>query len=207
MISCYVDNHPGRAYQSWWQDILNSQPQVPGETPSIPLEETPPRFRPPASPIPQPPDAPKEDWQPDYRSGSGPGYGAGAEAYYQGGSENSPAYALPNLVTIFDDPKKFGSSRMSNTILKNDGALKDDATPRYETYNPDDNGGISVGIRRWKAGGEGVQSTLLDTGKAFRVLLAAYTLVHFFALVAVCLADGLTPLSRVTSRADGKETA
>jgi hypothetical protein len=152
IISCYVDGHPGRAYQSWWREILESTPHIPCDAKFIPIEETPPEYRPlPGRPAQLPPP-PKEGWQSDYRSGRGPGYGAGAEAYYQGDRESSPLFALPNLVPVFNDPRKF-VEHMANTILKNDDALKQDGSPRYEIYNADDNGSISVGIRRWKAGG------------------------------------------------------
>jgi hypothetical protein len=37
--------------------------------------------------------------------------------------------------------------------MKNEGALNADGTPKFTAFNPDDNGGISVGLRQWHAGG------------------------------------------------------
>ena len=154
MMSYWVRNHPGQDYPSWWQDILASEPQIPNNAAPVPVEKTPPEFCPQPSAIPEPPAPPQAGWQPDYRSGSGQGYGRPqSESYYHGGGNGSaPDYALPNEVPDFTDSTGF-IDRLSKTIMQNEGALNANGTPGFEAYNADDNGGISVGLRQWHAGG------------------------------------------------------
>ncbi len=159
MISYWVKNHPGKPYPGWWQDILDSQPLLPDSSrPPVPIQAAPSQFRPQPSPIPEAPPAPKEGWQPDYRGGNGRGYGSagsgGSGGYYHGGGTDSktPKYTVPNEVPPLGDSGGF-IDRVAKTLMKNEGALNANGSPRFDAYNPDDNGGISVGLRQWHAGG------------------------------------------------------
>lgn len=171
MMSYWSESHPGQPYPGWWQQILDSQPNIPNNPSPVPIEPTPPERRPQPSPMPEPPAAPKEGWQPDYRGGGGPGYGSGSfgggggggggggsrgggggGGYYRGGGDGPSGSDLPNYVPDFKDSNGF-INKLTKTIMANEGALNTDGTPKFEAYNPDDNGGISVGLRQWHAGG------------------------------------------------------
>lgn len=163
MIVYWTRNHPGRPYPSWWQDILNSEPFIPGNPAPVPIMQTPPEFRPQSPALPEPPSAPSQGWQPDYRQGGGRGYGGasgggtgsphpGAEKDYYHGGKGGSEFSVPNSVSNMKDSTAF-VDRVAKAVMKNEGSLNADGSPRFTAYNPDDNGGISVGLRQWHAGG------------------------------------------------------
>lgn len=155
MIAYWQKNHPGEAVPAHLQAILDKAPPQ-GYTPQpTPITRTPP----PAANVPEPPPArPNPSWQNDYRSGGGTGYGRsgyggsrgnpGGDSYYRG---NNPGSDLPSNVPQFRDNAFI--DKVMNTVMANEGALTPDGKPKFTAYNPDDNGGISVGIRQWHAGG------------------------------------------------------
>lgn len=157
MIAYWQKNHPGEPIPGWWQSLLDKQPNIPPEsyTPTPISRNT---TVPPAD-VPQPaPLAPSPAWQGDYRNGGGTGYGRsgyggsrgnpGGERYYSG---NTPGTDVPSNVPQFRDNQFI--DKVMQTVMANEGALTADGKPRFTAYNPDDNGGISVGIRQWHAGG------------------------------------------------------
>lgn len=166
MMSYWSKAHPNEPYPGWWQNILDSQPNIPNSPSPVPIERTPPEQRPQSSPMPEPPSAPKEGWQPDYRGGGGRGYGGGSpwgggggggggggnRGYYGGGDSGAGKASVPNYVPDFNDSNGF-IDKLTKTIMANEGALNTDGSPKFTAYNPDDNGGISVGLRQWHAGG------------------------------------------------------
>jgi hypothetical protein len=167
MMAYWVKNHPDQPYPGWWQTILNSEPNIPNNPQPVPVERTPPEHRPQPSPMPEAPQPPSQGWQPDYRGGGGRGYGSDSgwggggggsggggggrgRGYY--GGDGTGQTEVPNYVPDFKDDTQF-IDRLANTLMANEGALKPDGTPNFEAYKPDDNGGISVGLRQWHAGG------------------------------------------------------
>lgn len=169
MMSYWSKSNPNQPYPAWWQGILDSRPNLPNSPSQVPIERTPPEYRPTSSPTYEPPSAPQSGWQPDYRGGKGPGYGSGdfgggcsnrlrdalsgsgdGGGYYGGGDTGRPA--MPNHVPDYNDSTGF-IARLSRTIMSNEGSLHSDGSPNYTLYNADDNGGISVGLRQWHAGG------------------------------------------------------
>lgn len=154
IMSYWLSKHPDKSYPSWWQDFLSSKSQIPENAKTITIERTPIRLQQAHARIPAPPAAPKEGWQHDYRSGSGHGYGSSSSgAYYSGNGDGSaPAYELPNELSKYSDPRNF-VSRVTEAILRNDEALNEDGSPRYQAFIANENGGISVGLRHWHAGG------------------------------------------------------
>lgn len=164
MMQYWQKNHPGEPHPAWWDSVLNGQPNIPQDAAPVPIEPTPQQFRPQQTPTPEPPAAPSQGWQPDYRGGGGRGYGndsgwgggggggrgGGRGSYYNGG--DGATSNVPQYVPDFKDPTGF-IDKLSNTIMKNEGALTPDGKPNFEAFNPDDNGGISVGLRQWHAGG------------------------------------------------------
>lgn len=157
LISYWQRNHPGEEVPAWMQAILNSQPFIPASqrTPT-PIESNPSY---PSPQVQQPPDAPSQpSWQGDYRSGGGtgysPNYGGSApsspESYYSGGNNNQ-SWSVPS------ESPDFGNNpfieKLTKTIMANEGAINSDGSPKFTAFNPDDNGGISVGLRQWHAGG------------------------------------------------------
>jgi hypothetical protein len=164
MMAYWQQNHPGKPYPGWWNDILNSQPNIPDNPAPVPVEQTPPAVRPQPTQRPEPPAPPKEGWQPDYRGGGGRGYGGGGGGgggggsgggggyYGGGGGDGGSSYEVPGTVPDFNDSNGF-IDKLAKTVMANEGALNTDGSPKFEAYNPDDNGGISVGLRQWHAGG------------------------------------------------------
>ena len=166
MMSYWQKDHPNEPHPGWWDDVLSGQPNIPQSAAPVPVERTPEQYRPAPSQAPEPPQAPSQGWQPDYRGGGGRGYGTdsgwggsgggggggggGRGSYYNGGdgaTSNPPQY-----VPDFKDPSGF-IDKLSNTLMKNEGALTPDGKPNFQAFTPNDNGGISVGLRQWHAGG------------------------------------------------------
>jgi hypothetical protein len=157
MIAYWQKNHPGEPVPSHLQAILDKQPPQSFTPKPTPITRT---------PLPQPnvpepsPQAQQPSWQNDYRGGGGTGYGRsgygggrgtpGGDSYYGGGRPGSE-YNLPSNVPQFRDNAFI--DKVTNTVMANEGALTADGKPKFTAYNPDDNGGISVGIRQWHAGG------------------------------------------------------
>lgn len=154
IMKYWLSKHPGRNAPLWWQDILKSRSEPPAVLGSkVIVDRMPPLYPAPAH-TPPPPLASAIGWQQDYRNGSGRGYGAeSVSGYYMGNGDGyAPAYFLPNEVSRFNDPTDF-VSRVTKAILRNDQALNMDGSPHYQDFIADDNGGISVGLRHWHAGG------------------------------------------------------
>ncbi|MBC8000247.1 MAG: hypothetical protein IAF58_19990 [Leptolyngbya sp.] len=157
LISYWTKNHPGTEIPAWMQGILDSQPFIPeGQSSPTPISSNPNQA---SSPVEQPPaQSASPSWQGDYRSGGGNGYSpdyggslpSNSESYYRGGGEDN-SWSVPS------EAPNFGESpfvdKLVKTLMANEGALNGDGTPKFTAFNPDDNGGISVGLRQWHAGG------------------------------------------------------
>lgn len=158
MIAYWQKSHPGEAVPSMWQSILDKQPDLPPEkyTPT-PISRTPgPKVN---TPEPNPP-SPNPGWQNDYRGGGGSGYGRsgyggsrgnpGGDSYYRGGPQGNN-WNVPSDVPQWRDNQFI--DKIAATVMANEHAMTPDGKPNFTAYNPDDNGGISVGIRQWHQGG------------------------------------------------------
>lgn len=81
MMQLWQKNHPGKPHPSWWDHVLNSQPEIPNDARPVPIERSP-------QSQPQPQPQPRYDQPPPSRS-TGGGFTPGGGFAGRGGFDNS----------------------------------------------------------------------------------------------------------------------
>jgi hypothetical protein len=93
MMTLWQQQNPGKPHPGWWDDVLNSQPNIPQDAAPVPIESPKPRTQPQPQPQESAP-APQQSEAPASRGGGGGGGGGGSGGGFAGtrGFDNQGYY-------------------------------------------------------------------------------------------------------------------